>query len=108
METLSLEFISERELYLCYMPFFKNGGLFIRTTDAYPIGAEIALEVMLPDALEPAKVKGKVSWRTPPGAQSGTPVGVGVAFEADDENLRAQIEKNISRLLSSAEPTLSM
>lgn len=108
METVSLEYISERELYLCYMPFFKNGGLFVRTAENHPLGTEVEMEVTLPDALEVSKVKGKIAWRTPPGAQSGTPVGVGIAFEEDKENLRGQIEKNISRLLNSAEPTLSM
>jgi type IV pilus assembly protein PilZ len=108
MYQFSLEFLSDRELYQSYMPFIKNGGLFIRTTELYDLGDDVQLEVILPDALEASIVMGKVCWLTPIGVQNGTPAGVGVSFEEDNENVRNQIEKSIGRLLSSPEPTLSM
>ena len=103
-----LEFLSDRELYQSYMPFVKNGGLFVRTPELYNIDDEVKLEVTLPDALEASIVMGKVCWLTPAGAQNGTPAGIGVSFEEDKENVRIQIEKSIGRLLNSPEPTLSM
>jgi type IV pilus assembly protein PilZ len=108
MKNINLSFISDRELYLSYMPFFKSGGVFIRTTDDYAIGEEIELEIMLPDALEASTVYGVISWITPPGVQNGTPPGVGVSFTEDKEKVRDQIEKTLGRLLSSTDPTLTM
>ncbi|AOW78476.1 pilus assembly protein PilZ [Colwellia sp. PAMC 20917] len=108
MKQFSLEFLSDRELYQYYMPFVKNGGLFVRSTEQFNLGDEVTLEVTLPDSLEPSSVVGKVCWLTPTGAQNGTPAGIGVSFEEDNDNVRNQIEKLIGRLLSSSEPTLSM
>jgi len=108
MYQFSLEFLSDRELYQSYMPFIKSGGLFIRTPELYNLGDEVKLEITLPDALEASIVMGKVCWLTPAGAQNGTPAGVGISFEEDNDNVRNQIEKSIGRLLSSPEPTLSM
>jgi type IV pilus assembly protein PilZ len=108
MHQFSLEFLSDRELYQYYMPFVKNGGLFVRTPKHYSLGDDIKLEVTLPDALEASIVIGKVCWLTPIGAQNGTPAGIGVSFDEDKDNVRNQIEQLIGRLLSSSEPTLSM
>ncbi|MBA6232209.1 MULTISPECIES: PilZ domain-containing protein [unclassified Colwellia] len=108
MHQFSLEFLSDRELYQYYMPFVKNGGLFVRTPEHYSLGDDIKLEVTLPDALEASIVIGKVCWLTPIGAQNGTPAGIGVSFDEDKDNVCNQIEQLIGRLLSSSEPTLSM
>lgn len=108
MENITLEFISDRDLYQSYMPFMKNGGLFVRTTEQFELGTDINLLVTLPDSLEPSKITGKISWITPIGAQNGTPAGIGVSFVEDLDNIRNQIDKSIGRLLNSTEPTLSM
>lgn len=108
MESLYLEFVSEKDLYQSYMPFVKNGGLFVRTTEPFELGTEIELEVTLPDSLEPSTIKGVVCWLTPLGAQNGTPAGIGISFVDDPENIRNQIEKSIGRFLNSSEPTLTM
>lgn len=108
MENITLEFISDRDLYQSYMPFMKNGGLFVRTTEQFELGTDINLSVTLPDSLEASQIKGKVAWITPIGAQNGTPAGIGVCFVEDLDNIRNQIDKSIGRLLNSAEPTLSM
>jgi len=108
LENITLEFISDRDLYQSYMPFMKHGGLFIRTTEQFELATDINLTVTLPDSLEPSEIKGKVSWITPIGAQNGTPAGIGVSFVEDPDNVRNQIDKLIGRLLNSSEPTLSM
>lgn len=108
MSNILLEYTSDRELYLSFMPFLKNGGLFIRTSDIYALGKEVILNVTLPDALESSEIKGVVCWQTPPSSQNGTPVGIGVSFEEDPDKVRHQIEKVIGRLLNSSDPTLTM
>jgi type IV pilus assembly protein PilZ len=105
---IDIEFWSDHDLYVAYMPFLKDGGLFFRTVKPYDLGAEVELSVLLPDSLEPALVTGEICWLTPTGTQNGTPAGVGISFTKDPENVRHQIEKAIARQLSSSEPTLTM
>lgn len=105
---ITLEYVSERELYLSYMPFLKNGGLFIRTDESYELGHVLTLDITLPDSLESSEVKGAICWQTPIGAQNGTPAGFGVSFDEDPDKVRHQIEKVLGRLLNSADPSFTM
>jgi len=105
---INIEFQSEHDLYVSYMPFLKEGGLFIRTAEPFDLGSEVELNVLLPDSLEPSLIKGEVCWLTPTGAQNGTPAGIGVSFTDDPDKIRYQIEQAIARQLSSSEPTLTM
>lgn len=108
MEELAIGFTDNKELFRCYMPFFKNGGLFIRSARHYRMGQSLALSVTLPDALEPIIVSGKVAWISPLGAQSANPAGIGVAFIDDKHNLSHKISKILGPLLHSNEPTYTM
>jgi len=105
---INVEFQTEHDLYISYMPFLKEGGLFIRTAEPFELGAELEINVLLPDSLEPAIITGVVCWLTPTGAQNGTPAGIGVSFKDDPDKIRNQIEQAIARQLSSSEPTLTM
>ena len=108
MEELTLGFSDNKELYRCYMPFFKNGGLFVRSARQYKMGQSLALSVTLPDALEPMVVTGKVAWVAPHGSQSANPAGIGVAFIDDKANLAGKIEKLIGGMQNSTDPTYTM
>lgn len=108
MIPINIEFQSEHDLYVSYMPFLNEGGLFIRTAEPYDLGSEVELNVLLPDSLGPSIIKGEICWVTPTGAQNGTPAGIGVSFIDDPDKMRHQIEQAIARQLSSPEPTLTM
>ncbi|WP_423186544.1 PilZ domain-containing protein [Alishewanella sp. d11] len=108
MEELALGFSDTKELYRSYMPFLKNGGLFFRSARHYRMGQSLALTVTLPDALEPIVVSGKVAWISPLGAQSGNPAGVGVAFIDDKQGLSNRIEKLLTSMQGSLEPTYTL
>lgn len=108
MEEITLDFMNSKELYLAYMPFFKQGGLFVRTSRHYKMGQSLALQVTLPDALESMPVSGKVAWITPQGAQNSGPTGIGIAFIDDKQQLRVKIEKLLSGSQESLELTHTM
>ncbi|TMM43293.1 PilZ domain-containing protein [Colwellia ponticola] len=108
MVPLTVEFHSERDLYLAFMPFLNKGGVFVRTPRQYELGDNVELKILLPDALEESIVHGQVCWLTPIGAQNGTPPGVGINFVKDPDKVRYQIEQIIARQLNSSEPTLTM
>ncbi|TKB45893.1 PilZ domain-containing protein [Thalassotalea mangrovi] len=108
MTEITLQFANEKELYLSYMPFLKQGGLFIKTEQAFELGDEISLQVLLPGQEEHVTLTTQVCWITPHGAHNGTETGVGVAFLNDEFNVRNQIESSLGRMLNSKEPTYTM
>jgi Tfp pilus assembly protein PilZ len=62
---LSLTIKDKSVLYAAYMPFIKNGGLFIPTNKSYRLGDEVFMLLNLMDEAEKIPVAGKVAWITP-------------------------------------------
>ncbi|OUL58820.1 PilZ domain-containing protein [Pseudoalteromonas ulvae] len=108
MQELLIDFEDLRELYKCYMPYLKNGGLFVRTNMQYEMGQPMALRVTLPDALEEDVVTGSVVWMTPQGSQNANPPGIGIGFIDDKHQLRDKIERLLASMLNSSDATYTM
>lgn len=103
---LSLTIRDKSALYASYMPFIKNGGLFIPTAKPYKLGDEVFMLLTLMDSKEKLPVAGRVVWITPKGAQSNKTSGIGVQFsELDKGATRSKIENQLAGALSSDRPT---
>lgn len=101
MLTLSLR--TPQELSASYMPFIKNGGIFIKTMTEFSLGDKIALHLQLPDQENAIVVNTQVVWITPIGAQAGKPAGVGVQFLDDEGTLvKTTIEKLLEQQTDSS------
>lgn len=107
---LSLTIKDKGALYAAYMPFVKNGGLFIPTNKDYKLGDEVFLLLKLMEETEKLPVVGKVIWVTPKGAQGNRVAGIGVQFAADQdgEGARKKIEAYLGGALKSDRPTHTM
>ena len=107
---LSLTIKDKGALYAAYMPFVKNGGLFIPTNKDYKLGDEVFMLLKLMDESEKLPIVGKVIWMTPKGAQGNRVAGIGVQFagDADGENARKKIETYLGGALKSDRPTHTM
>lgn len=96
-------------LYDAYMPFIKNGGLFIPTSKSYTLGEEVFMLLTLMDSPEKIPVVGRIAWVTPPDAQGNRKAGVGIQFsELDKGALRARIETLLAGGVKSARPTQTL
>ncbi|KUJ84697.1 pilus assembly protein PilZ [Microbulbifer flavimaris] len=102
---LSLKIQDKSVLYAAYMPFVKNGGLFISTDKAYNLGDEVFLLLSLMDEPEKVPVAGKVVWITPAGAQGNRTPGIGVQFSDKDNTAQGKIETYLAGSLESSRPT---
>ena len=104
---LSLAIKEKAALYAAYMPFLKNGGMFVPTTKPYKIGDEIYLILALMDDPNKYPFAGKVAWITPPGANNNKAQGIGVHFPADETGQRAKlrIEEILGAALRSSRAT---
>jgi type IV pilus assembly protein PilZ len=105
---LSLTIKDKTVLYAAYMPFVKNGGLFIPTNKQYKLGEEVFLLLNLMEETEKIPVAGKIVWVTPKGAQGSRPAGIGVQFDGQDDTAKKKIENYLAGALQSDRPTHTM
>jgi len=103
---LSLAIKEKAALYAAYMPYLKNGGIFVPTTRVYKLGDEVYLILTMMDDPTKIPVAGKVIWVSPAGGGARQP-GIGVHFPADESglNARRRIEEILGSALKSARPT---
>ncbi|MCC4596251.1 PilZ domain-containing protein [Xanthomonas campestris pv. phormiicola] len=107
---LSLAVKDKAALYNAYMPFVKNGGIFVPTPKRYVLGNEVFLLLTLPDSSERLPVAGKVIWVTPMGAQGNRTAGIGVQLpdNSEGETIRNRIETQLAGTLNADKPTQTM
>ncbi|MGN6512901.1 MAG: PilZ domain-containing protein [Lysobacteraceae bacterium] len=107
---LSLVVKDKAQLYNAYMPYLKNGGVFVPTAKRYFLGDEVFLLLTLPESNERLPVAGKVIWVTPPGAQGNRTAGIGVQFAdtPEGEAVKGRIEALLAGTLNADKPTQTM
>ncbi len=106
---LSLTIKDKAVLYAAYMPFIKQGGIFIPTHHSYQLGDEFLMILHLMNETEDFRVSGKVIWITPRGSQGNRTAGVGVQFQGEEGVIvRNKIETYLAGTLTSGRPTHTM
>lgn len=106
---LSLTIRDKNVLYAAFMPFVKNGGLFIPTNRSYKLGDEVFMLLNLMDEPERIPIAGKIVWITPKGAEGYRSHGIGVQFSEEDKGAtRARIENQLAGMQESQRPTHTM
>jgi len=103
---LSITIKDKSVLYSAYMPFIKNGGLFVPTNKLYNLGDEVFLLLGLMAEPEKIPVAGKVVWITPQGANGKYTAGIGIQF--NEKHVHSKIETYLSGLIGSSRPTQTM
>ena len=107
-KVMTVAISDEKALYLSYMPFLANGGIFVPTDASYTVGDPVFLILKLPDSEQHA-IPGTVGWITPVGAQSGRTAGVGIHFSSPEgEPVRKRIEALLTGKMNSDRATYSM
>ena len=106
---LTLTIRDKAALYLAYMPFVINGGLFIPTNSEYALGDEVFMLLNLMDEVEKIPVAGKVIWLTPKGAQGKRMTGIGVQFsDQDNGSTQKKIDNYLAGALGGEKATHTM
>ena len=106
---LSLVIKDRKALHAAYMPFIKNGGLFVAGGETYRLGDELFLLVQLLDEPERIPIAGTVVWVTPVGSEGNRAAGVGVQFnEQDKSDVRRKFEQYLPGGAEAQRPTHTM
>ncbi len=87
----------KREIYSSFMPFIKEGGIFIRSDQKFELGDEVSITLKIMQQAEIFNIAAKVVWLTPKLAQGNLPQGIGVQFlGADARRTRDQLENYLA------------
>ena len=105
---LSLTIKDRTVLYAAYMPFLRNGGLFIPTNKRFALGEDVFVLLALMDEAEKIPINGTVVWVTPKDAQGNRQAGIGVQFSEADFVAATKIEEHLGAGLVSDRPTHTM
>ena len=106
---LTLNIKDKSALYVSYMPFVKNGGLFIPTNKEYSLGDEVFMLLTLMEEKEKMPIAGRIVWVTPRGAQGNRTAGIGVQFSPQDGGTtQKKIETLLAGALGADRPTHTM
>lgn len=106
---LNLNIKDKPALYAAYMPFVKNGGLFIPTPKKFKLGDEVFMLLTVMDDKERMPIAGKIIWITPQGAQGNKAQGIGVQFsDQDNGTTRNKIEGFLAGALQADKSTHTM
>jgi len=103
---INLSIKDKNALYAVYMPFIRNGGLFVPTDRGYTLGDSITLNITLVEENEKLAITTKIVWITPKGAQGKRAAGVGVQFDGKDSGqAQKKIETYLAGIIADAKPT---
>jgi type IV pilus assembly protein PilZ len=104
-----LRFKNVNQLYKSFMPWLKNGGLFIPTNKRFEMGQEVLLMVNLPEMIDKLPAAGVVAWVCPKDVTGHNKPGVGIEF-TDEEGfaLRLRIEGMLVEQMKTQAPTYTL
>lgn len=98
----------KRELYRCYLPFIKGGGIYLPFSDDVNInlvspGQKVFIVFSMLDSKQKIPIHGKVVWIC-----KGKGYGVAFGDSAPMKALKENIENNILDLSAKKEPTYTI
>jgi type IV pilus assembly protein PilZ len=94
--TMNYEIKTQFDVNLSYMPFIKDGGLFIPTKEIFSLGEHVLLTLKLPGQKESEQVEGKVIWITPENALYQIYPGIGIQLTGSNAKaIHEQIKANL-------------
>lgn len=94
--SLSMAIAEKSSLHACFMPFIKDGGLFVPTTEKFSLHDEVVLHLRLVEDGKKLLIPGRVVWISPGVGHRGTSPGVGLQFTGDQ---RLRVKQFIEEIL---------
>ncbi|MBJ6611214.1 MAG: PilZ domain-containing protein [Candidatus Thiothrix moscowensis] len=81
--SLSMAISEKSALHACYMPFIKDGAVFVPTTEKFKLHDEITLHLRLVEEGKKLLIPGRVVWISTGVGQRGGSPGVGLQFTGE-------------------------
>ena len=101
---IEIEFKETIDFVSSYMLNISNGGLFIKTDEAFPLDTIVFLRFTMPADDSPIETEGKVVWCNPRGGKGYFPKGMGIKFlklnHDDTEKIKIFVDKHLAQIQS--------
>lgn len=102
LTSLTLTVADLQSLHSSYMPFIKEGGIFVPTAQHFELHDEVVLQLRLVHENKKLTIAGRVVWLSSGMGHRGTKPGVGVQFMGENRTrIRQFIEELLGDLLKS-------
>jgi uncharacterized protein (TIGR02266 family) len=92
---VQVEFRTPSSFLVAYSVNLSRGGLFVETDADIPVGADMTVELAIPNS-GPIEIDGIVAWRRVAETPADGPAGVGVEFQDVAPQLGALIDKLVT------------
>lgn len=86
-------FHTEREFLHEYTENLSSYGMFLRTDEKIEVGAEVDVELVLPNYHDPVDIRARVVRRVAPDPQAGVSGGLGIEFVEPDARAISFVEE---------------
>ncbi len=96
MGQLSMAISDKAALHACYMPFIKDGAIFVPTTERFGLHHDVVLQLRLVEEGKKLVISGRVIWISTGMGQRGTSPGVGLQFTGEH---RLRVKQFIEEVL---------
>jgi uncharacterized protein (TIGR02266 family) len=96
---IPVEFVSVKDLKTARSLDVSARGMFLRTSQVYPVGEEVVVRFSLPGVSRSFKALGRVAWSSPTDTPQGLPAGMGVQFLDLEGQEQGVIEQYVVELL---------
>jgi len=93
--SLSMALADRSALHACYMPFIKDGGAFVPTTNYFELHQNILLHLRLVEEGKKLQIHTRVVWISPAAGQHSSRPGVGLQFTGEHRHRVKQYLENI-------------
>ena len=93
--SLGLSLSDRHELHAHYMPFLKDAGLFVPTTEPFSLHQEIILQMRLAELGKRLTIPGRVVWLAPSQGQRQTEPGIGLQFTGEHRHKVKQFIEDV-------------
>jgi len=97
---IEIEFKKDIDFVTSYMLNISNGGLFLKTDNAYPLDTIVFLRFTMPGDTQPIKTEGKVVWCNTTKRKGYFPRGMGIKFLKLEPNDAEKINKFVDEHLA--------
>ena len=103
LETFTLQIPTKEKLHSFYLPYIKNGGVFIATKQPFQLADKVIVNISLLEDPVSYTIESQVVWINPTCAQEGLPEGIGVQFHtAEGKALQIKIENILAGFTGNA------
>ena len=92
----SIDLVSEHNFWSGLTMNMSDGGLFVATHNAVPVGTTLLLHMRLPFEQEPVVTLAQVRWTRPYSGQEDVPAGLGLQFIGTDASSLEKIRKFVA------------